>query len=245
MAKAKTTKATKGSKKADKKSTVTKKKAKTSKTTKTSKSKKVNEVVAPVAEVVEETTTPTDAVQPVVDATSTTDTVVTNVVEKKVEVEVVESADDLRLKELEDRMNTLVTALQTLRTEAQNIVVLTRSLKTDVTKMVKGLVKDKKKLTKKKRSKPRAPSGFAKPTYLSTTLCKFLDLPKETMLARTEVTRKVNAYIKEHGLQNPENKKEILPDTKLKKILVLEKDVPLTYFNLQKAIKQCFSSTPF
>lgn len=242
MVKAKTTKATKGSKKAAKKSTVSKKKAKASKTTKTSKSKKVKEVVAPAAEVVEDTT-PTDTVEPVVDATSTTDTVVTNVVDKNVEV--VESADDLRLKELEDRMNTLVTALQTLRTEAQNIVVLTRSLKTDVTKMVKGLVKDKKKLTKKKRSKPRAPSGFAKPTYLSTGLCKFLDLPKETMLARTEVTRKVNAYIKKNGLQNPENKKEILPDSKLKKILVLEKGTPLTYFNLQKAIKQCFSSTPF
>ena len=242
MVKAKsTTKTTKGSKKAAKKSTASKKKAKTSKSTKTTKSKKVKEVVAPV-EVVEETTTPTETAQPVVESPSSDDSS-TAVVEKTVDV--VESPDDLRLKELEDRMNSLVSALQTLRTEAQNIVVLTRSLKTDVTKMVKGLVKDKKKFQKKKRSKPRAPSGFAKPTYLSSNLCKFLDLPKDTMLARTEVTRKVNAYIKAHGLQNPENKKEILPDTKLKKILTLEKGTPLTYFNLQKAIKLCFSATPF
>ena len=65
------------------------------------------------------------------------------------------------------------------------------------------------------------------------------------MLARTEVTRKVNAYIQEHDLQNPKNKKEILADKDLLHILVVEKDIPLTYFNLQKAIKHNFSSTPF
>ena len=45
--------------------------------------------------------------------------------------------------------------------------------------------------------------------------------------------------------ENAKRKKEILADKNLKDILVIEKDIPLTYFNLQKAIKLNFSSTPF
>ena len=245
------------SKKTTKKPAATKKKisskatkvAKVTKATKaTKKSSKVKTSVAetPVETVVEEkvvettvaTPAPTPAPAPAPEAQI-------KVVAPTALVAVVETEDDIRLKELENRMSALVSALQGLRVEAQNIVVLSRSLKTDVTKMVKGLVKDKKKYQKKRRSKPRAPSGFAKPTYLSLRLCKFLNIPHDTMLARTEVTRKVNAYIKEHGLQNPANKKEIVADTELKKILIFEDGVPLTYFNLQKAIKTNFSSTPF
>lgn len=225
MAKTKTKTKTDSKKKTVKKTT---KSGKTQKKTKKTSTKKVKTAVTPV--------TP----EPVVESPPV-------VVEPPAPVEevVVESTDDTRLKLLEERMNALVSSLQSLRTEAQNIVVLARSLKVDATKMVKNLVKDKKKYQKKKRAKPRAPSGFAKPTYLSADLCTFLGVPKDTMLARTEVTRKVNAYIKEHDLQNPKNKKEILADKNLAHILVLEKNVPLTYFNLQKAIKFNFSSTPF
>ncbi|GAQ89135.1 hypothetical protein KFL_004900020 [Klebsormidium nitens] len=59
----------------------------------------------------------------------------------------------------------------------------------------------------KKRSRAVAtkakkePSGFAKPSYLSPELCEFLDLPIDSQLPRTEVTKRLVAYVKEHDLQ--------------------------------------------
>ncbi len=42
-------------------------------------------------------------------------------------------------------------------------------------------------------------------------------------LPRSEVISKVWVYIKEHNLQNPENKREILADEKLKKVFGVDK----------------------
>ena len=87
--------------------------------------------------------------------------------------------------------------------------------------------------------KPRAPSGFAKPTHLSSDLCNFLNVSEDTMMARTDVTKKITGYIKEHSLQNQENKKIILPDKKLGALLNAGND-EVTYFNLQKYMKVHF-----
>ena len=91
---------------------------------------------------------------------------------------------------------------------------------------------DKKK--KSANSKPRQPSGFVKPTKISTELAKFLGKPEGSEMARTEVTREINNYIREHKLQDPKNGRHILADAKLKKLLKLKKGDELTYFNLQK-----------
>lgn len=105
-----------------------------------------------------------------------------------------------------------------------------------------------KQLSKKKRRKntsngPRKPSGFAKPTQVSDALCKFLGEKTGTLLARTDVTKRLTVYIKDKDLQNPENKKHILVDAKLKKLLgVTEKD-DVTYFNLQKYMKHHYISS--
>ena len=86
----------------------------------------------------------------------------------------------------------------------------------------------------------KAPSGFAKPTELSPALCAFLDVPEGTHLARTDVTRRLNAYIKEHQLQAEEDKRNIKPDNKMKSILNMEEGDKLTFFNLQSYIKHNF-----
>ena len=98
------------------------------------------------------------------------------------------------------------------------------------------------KLKNKGQKKPnlRPPSGFAKPTLLSDELCNFLNLPSKTMLARTDVTRKLNAYIKENNLQRPDNKKFIVPDAKLTELLNLKDSDELSYFNLQRYMKHLF-----
>ena len=87
---------------------------------------------------------------------------------------------------------------------------------------------------------PRAPSGFAKPTLISDELCSFLGKPVGTEMARTEVTKSITAYIKEHSLQHAENKRRIMPDTALASLLNVDDSVELTYFNLQKYMKVHF-----
>mgnify|MGYP001988569258 CR=1 FL=1 len=106
----------------------------------------------------------------------------------------------------------------------------------------KYLKESARKNRRKKRvqdpNKPkRAPSGFAKPALISSQLCSFLGKTEGTEMARTEVTKFLTTYIKEHNLQDPTNKRRILPDKKLGKLLNAKKDEEVTYFNLQKYMK--------
>jgi len=93
---------------------------------------------------------------------------------------------------------------------------------------------------KKKRQGNRAPSGFVKPTTISTELANFLNRPKGEQMARTEVTREINAYIRKHSLQDPENGRKINPDGALSVLLKLTPQDELTYFNLQKYMSPHF-----
>ena len=84
----------------------------------------------------------------------------------------------------------------------------------------------------------KPPSGFAKPGPISDELRKFLNLPKDELISRTHVTKRITAYCKEHGLQQEEDKRKINPDATLTKLLRWKKgDDPVTFFNLQKYMK--------
>lgn len=93
---------------------------------------------------------------------------------------------------------------------------------------------------RKRKSGNRAPSGFVKPTRISDELAKFLEKPTGTEMARTDVTREINKYIRAHDLQDKENGRKINPDTKLSSLLKLKKTDELTYFNLQKFMSPHF-----
>ena len=55
-----------------------------------------------------------------------------------------------------------------------------------------------------------------------------------------DVTRLLNAYIKEHNLQDPTDKRKILPDAKINGIMNLKPGDNLSYFNMQTFIKHHF-----
>jgi len=93
---------------------------------------------------------------------------------------------------------------------------------------------------RKRKSGNRAPSGFVKPTRISDELAKFLEKPTGSEMARTDVTREINKYIRAHNLQDKENGRKINPDTKLSVLLKLKKTDELTYFNLQKYMSPHF-----
>ena len=94
----------------------------------------------------------------------------------------------------------------------------------------------------RRRRHPVAPSGFNKPVCISVDLCEFFNFTYGTELSRPDVTKRLTSYIKEHNLQNPNNKREIIPDKKLAKLLTGPTDgTPLTFFNLQRYIKHHFA----
>jgi len=86
----------------------------------------------------------------------------------------------------------------------------------------------------------RVPSGFIKPALISDQLALFLGKPAGTKMARTDVTKEINTYIRVHGLQCPYNGRVINPDEKLRKLLRLSPNDELTYFNFQKYMKPHF-----
>lgn len=134
--------------------------------------------------------------------------------------------------------------LSQLRTLRSQLTAVTSQVLT-LSKRAERELKQANKASRKKRKNGanRTPSGFVKPTTISTELCKFLGKQEGTEMARTEVTREINSYIRKHKLQDPSNGRKINPDTKLKKLLKLKKDDELTYFNLQRYMSHHFTKS--
>lgn len=99
----------------------------------------------------------------------------------------------------------------------------------------------KASMKKKRKVGNRAPSGFVKPTLISNELAGFLGKPEGSEMARTDVTREINKYIRTNNLQDKENGRKINPDKKLTSLLKLKKDDELTYFNLQRYMSPHFA----
>ena len=166
--------------------------------------------------------------------------VVEHVVEPVVEP-VVDAVVEQEESNTEILFNKLINQFQDIQSVMKTLHSNLKVLQKEVLKERKESKKKESKI-KKKNSKKRSPSGFAKPAQVSDDLAHFLNLPSGTELARTEVTSKVIAYIKEHNLQNPSNKKQILLDENLNKLLLPGSEDIVTFFNLQTYLKKHFTS---
>ena len=108
-----------------------------------------------------------------------------------------------------------------------------------VTRELKAAAKASSK--KRRNTGNRKPSGFIKPTPISDELATFLGKEVGTEMARTAVSKEINAYIQKHKLQDKNNGRIIHADAKLSKLLKLGKEDELTYFNLQRYMKIHFN----
>jgi len=90
------------------------------------------------------------------------------------------------------------------------------------------------------KSPARAPSGFVKPIPITSELADFLGKDHGTEMARTQVTREINSYIREHNLQDPSNGRIIIPNQALRTLLRVPQKDELTYFNLQRYMSHHF-----
>ena len=133
--------------------------------------------------------------------------------------------------------------LQTIIEKVNNFVAMGKEIQGQLKVLSKEWDKQQKiidKVQKKRQNAKNSPSGFAKPNKISDELCDFIGEPHGTEKSRTDITRFINAYIKEHNLNKPENKRFILPDDKLRKILNVNESEEINYFILQKLISHHF-----
>jgi chromatin remodeling complex protein RSC6 len=126
-------------------------------------------------------------------------------------------------------------------------VSLIKDLRGRVAKLEKQVHRDTKLANKKLKGRkkrvvdPNAePSGFAKPGPVSAELGKFLGLKGDELISRTNVTKRINAYCRDNKLQLESDKRKIVPDAPLKKLLKMNDGDELTFFNLQTYMKKHF-----
>ena len=182
-------------------------------------SKSAKKTATPVAET---TTPPVPEPSTVQSAVSDTE----NVVVTQPEDDLTQSWSDFtsKLATLSQLLNSLKSDFKTLEKRAA------RELKTA----------QKTNSKRKNKKGTRNPSGFVKPTRMSDQLAAFLGKEPGSEMARTEVTREINKYIRANKLQDPDNGRKINPDTALATLLKVGKNDELTYFNLQKYMSPHF-----
>jgi|LakMenE22Apr09ns_1017241.scaffolds.fasta_scaffold00019_12 chromatin remodeling complex protein RSC6 len=137
---------------------------------------------------------------------------------------------------VEDVFKVLVDKISSLTTLNKEIQVALKQVSKDYDKLKKIV----DKIQKKRENARKSPSGFAKPNKISEELCEFIGVPQGTEKSRTDITRYINSYVKEHNLNKPDNKRIILPDEKLKKILNVKEGDVVTFFVLQRLISHHF-----
>jgi len=152
-------------------------------------------------------------------------------VKEEVKEEVVEDKEIV-----EDVFKVLVDKISSLTTLNKEIQVALKQVSKDYDKLKKIV----DKIQKKRENARKSPSGFAKPNKISDELCDFIGVPHGTEKSRTDITRYINSYVKEHNLNKPDNKRIILPDEKLKKILNPKEGDLVTFFVLQRLISHHF-----
>jgi hypothetical protein len=148
---------------------------------------------------------------------------------------------------LHDMFTNLNKAFQDLNSQMSLLKSEFRQIEKQVTREMRVL--DKMNARRNKNKGNRAPSGFVKPTKISNDLAAFLGKETGTLMARTDVTKQITAYIRANDLQDKTNGRLILADDKLKKLLnydekkVTDPKQQLSYFNLQRFLSCHFEKS--
>ena len=153
-------------------------------------------------------------------------------------LEVVEHIREIRARVSADLKQAITDALNAAKTAAREVKDARR--KRRVKKDVADMTPEEKAAHELRRSK----NAFLKPRALSAELCTFMSLPAGSQRSQTEVTKFVSTYVKSNNCFDPSNKRRIIPDGVLSRLLkVTDKDT-VTYLNLQSYLKAHFPKAP-
>jgi chromatin remodeling complex protein RSC6 len=158
-----------------------------------------------------------------------TDTTVATDSEVEVEVEVVDTFETL-FASMNERVNNLYACAKSVRSDMK-----------ELEKMHKKEIKTSRKHKRSSGNGNKNPSGFNKPTPVPSSVVKLLGLEEGVELPRTQITKLIYGYIKEHDLQVPEDKRTINPDARLIKLFALAPDEQISFYNIQSHIKKLYT----
>ena len=132
--------------------------------------------------------------------------------------------------------------------DARNIDVVA-TVEIDLKEQIRALIveRDKYMVASQRASNIKSQNNrarFITPTIISDELATFLGRVKGIKVARTEVLKEINLYIRTNKLQDPTNGRFIIPDAALGKLLRLNKSDELTHFNLQNYLRRHFPKSP-
>ena len=119
-----------------------------------------------------------------------------------------------------------------------------RSLAKNI-KTVRGYSVRVMKQKQKSNRKNNTNSGFLKPVHISNDMAKFTGWNQDELKSRVDVTKYICKYIRDNNLQNPDDRRQIVADKKLSKLLDFNSekdDKPLTYYRIQTYMKKHFTN---
>ena len=152
---------------------------------------------------------------------------------------------ELVLQSFDELVSSIEREMETLREgDSKNKGI--KFLRT-LNKRIKILKNQSSRIIKSKRNPTQRNtnnnSGFLKPVKISAEMAKFTGWDKDELRSRVDVTKHLCQYIRENNLQNPKDKRQILADSKLQKLLRYDpkkETEPLTYYKLQSQLKSHF-----
>lgn len=116
-----------------------------------------------------------------------------------------------------------------------NSLDLTQKAKKMLFKQVSTIRKCCKPKRSNKTRNSNQNSGLQKAVNISEDMAKFAGWAPTELHSRVEVTKAICSYIKTNNLQKPENRRIVLLDARLKKLLAYNDD-EITYPHIQKYI---------
>ena len=125
--------------------------------------------------------------------------------------------------------------IETLANEMKNMSIIYKDVR-------KEYLRIRKKVIRKEAmaDKPKQPRGFQQPVLVSNELCDLLGLQKGVPMTRNAVVSLLRAYIKEHKLEDPKDRRHIIANADLEAIFDLQPGEVPTYFNIQTFVKHHF-----
>lgn len=95
------------------------------------------------------------------------------------------------------------------------------------------------------KAKERAKNnGFNRDQEITPELRDFLGLAEGELISSSNVTKRITAYISEHGLKHPDNGRMIILDNKLMELLKPPEGVQVTFLNIQKYLRPHYIKPP-
>ena len=141
----------------------------------------------------------------------------------------------------QNTQSTFVTILESMQEQVKSANKTIKFIKTNIKELFKLHKQELKKVDKKKKvRKGNNKSGINKPSEVPKPIRDLLDLEEDILMARTEVTKRIYGYIKENELQDPSDKRTIVPNNDLKELFGLGDGEEVSFYNIQSYIKKLY-----